>query len=90
MVIDWLLQLVQGFVGWVASLFPPVELPDWLTGMIGSVNDFLGTVDGLGGWFPWPVLATVLATLVTFYAVAFGIKLVRAILAHLPEIGGSG
>jgi len=89
-IVEWLWSLAAGFVGWIASLFENIELPDWLPDGSTALAGFLESASGLGAWFPWEIIALVFAGLVTVYLVAFGIKLVLKVAAFIPFIGGSG
>lgn len=84
------MQVSAGFLGWLASLFPEYEAPDWLTNPSGAFATLYQTIDGLGYWVDFVALGAIVGTVCTLYAVAFGIKLVRAIIAHVPAVGGAG
>lgn len=90
MIVEWLVSVGLGFAGWLATLFPPIDIPTWVTDPITVVYDFLDAASGLGIWFPWAVLSAVVGGLVTIWLVTFGAKLVRAVASYLPFFGGAG
>lgn len=90
MIAEWFLQLAAGFVGWLADLFGPWEPPDVLTDPDSGVKSLLEGMAGIGAWVDWGVLALCISVSLGVWAAVFGIKLVRAVLAHVPLVGGSG
>lgn len=90
MILEWLFGLGSDFVGLVASWFPPLDLPLWVTDPLGELGGVLETVEGIGWWVPVEPVLAILVALGGFYLIAFGIRLVRMILGHIPEIGGNG
>lgn len=90
MIVEFFLGIAQWFVEWIASLFgewtPPAELLDATSG----VSAVLGGIAGMGVWIEWTVLGACVAVQVGVWAVVLGIKLVRALLAHVPLFGGAG
>jgi hypothetical protein len=90
MIVEWLMQMSVGFHAWLASLFPPVDLPEWVDNPFGGL---LWVVEAAAGWGVWVnvgALALIATTVLTVYAVGFGIKLVRVVVAHIPFVGGGG
>lgn len=87
-------EFFLGIFGWIVTALadlmgpwtPPAELVEAST----RVNDLLASMAGLGAWVNWPVLIGCVAVSVGVWAVVVGIKLVRAIVAHVPMVGGAG
>lgn len=90
MIVEKLLDLVGWIVGAVADLFGPWTPPDELVDASKSINGLLTNMAGLGAWMNWGVLAGCVATATAAWGVVVGIKLVRAIAAHIPFLGGAG
>lgn len=90
MIIEWLITVAVNFVGWIGSLFPTIEIPGWLSGLDGSVNGWFSQWDGVGVWVDWKFISTVVAVVLSVWAIGFVIKLVRVILGHIPQFGGNG
>lgn len=90
MITEWILQLSNGFLSWLASLFPTYTPPSWLSDPGGWVAQLTQTVAGLGYWVNFPAIAGIVTLTLTLYITAFGFKLARAVAAHVPFIGGNG
>jgi hypothetical protein len=87
---EWFMNMAAGFVEWLASLFGEWEPPTQLTDMADSAGYLVGQFASLGVWVNWPVLIGCVAASVAVWTVVVGIKLLRAVVAHLPEWGGAG
>lgn len=90
MITEWFLELVAGVLGWLADAFGEWEPPQELVDASAGVNGFLANFSGLGAWVSWPVLASCVAAALLVWLTVVGIKLVRAIVAHIPAFGGAG
>lgn len=90
MISEFFLTLAANFVSWLASLFgewtPPAELADMSTQASYLVTQFAS----LGIWVNWPVMGACAAAAVATWGIVLGIKVVRALAAHVPVFGGSG
>jgi hypothetical protein len=76
---------------WFASLFPEDwEVPEFLVGIDGMINDVLDNTSGIGAWVDLPYILVVVGAVVLLWTIAFLIKVARALIAHLPLIGGKG
>lgn len=90
MIIEWLLEISAGFLEWVGSLLPPIDLPSWVE------NPFMGlqwVVEAAAGWGVWvnvPIVAGVAAVVIGVFGTTFVVKLVRVLIAHVPFFGGRG
>lgn len=90
MIIEFIIGVGSDVAAWFSTLFASWEVPEWVADPLAAVYSFLDTASGLGVWFPWAVLAGVVGSLVTVFAVTFGAKLVREIAKHIPFVGGAG
>lgn len=90
MIAEFLADLAMNFAIWVAGLFPEWELPPWVHDSRSQLVDMIETYNGLGVWIDWGILGVCITATATTYAVMLGIKLVRAVIAHIPQIGGRG
>lgn len=90
MIVEWLLDLADGFVAWFFRLFDGLDVPEWIAGPPAYVYDFFGTLHSLGVWVPWFVMSSVAAVVLTVYGVGFIVKIVKQVLAHVPVFGGAG
>lgn len=88
MIIEWLVTVAASISAWFASLFPT-----WAPGTLDFTDAMItlaGAVAGMGVWMPLGVLAVCVGVVCVAWVVMVGIKLVRAIVAHIPGIGGAG
>lgn len=90
MIVEWLVAVGAGSVGWVGSFFPASALPEWVTTASDGVYGFLESASGLGVWFPWTALSVVVGGLLIFYVVMFGIAVFFKAAKHIPFVGGGG
>lgn len=91
MITEWLLGLGQTVVTWFASLFPPAdEMPDFLRDLDSTISGLLSNLSGIGAWVDWAYIIVIVLAVAGLWLVAFGIKVLRALIAHLPLIGGKG
>lgn len=90
MITEFFLNLAAGFVGWLAGLFGNWQPPQMLLDMADTVGFIVGMFADLGVWVDWVVLGACVAAAVASWALVLGIKMVRALAAHIPAFGGSG
>lgn len=90
MIIEWLLGIGATVSNWFASLFPVWEPPEFLATFDDIVNDVLQNVGGIGVWADWVFILVVVGAVVSVWLIALGIKVIRAIAAHIPFFGGAG
>ncbi|BDZ38074.1 hypothetical protein [Microbacterium suwonense] len=90
MISEFFVNLAAGFVGWLAGLFGEWTPPDALTDMASSANDLVVEFASLGVWVDWGVLSGCVAAALASWAVVLVVKVVRALAAHVPVIGGAG
>lgn len=90
MITEWFISLMAGFVGMLGDAFgewtPPAELVDASTG----VSDVLANFNGMGVWVNWTILTACVVIQLATWATVVGIKVLRALAAHIPQIGGAG
>lgn len=89
MITEWLVAVVQDLLVFVANL-----LPSWSPGDMAAARSTLVNLvqqfADFGVWVDWTLLGVCMAAVTTAWAVAVGTKLIRALLAHLPGVGGAG
>lgn len=90
MISEFFLTLAAGFVSWLGSLFGEWEPPPELVDMATGANDLVMQFASLGVWVDWGVIAGCVAASVATWAIVLGIKVLRALAAHIPVIGGAG
>lgn len=90
MITEWLMSLGVVISETIAGIFEPIEVPDWMIDSTANLVGFVNSASGLGVWVPWEALGLAAALLTVVFVVTFGAKLVRAIAAHIPFLGGAG
>lgn len=83
-------DLAAWFVGFIATWFPDWQPPAELVDFGGTVNGLVEMFAGLGGWVDFVVLAVCTTIVLSTWVVAATIKLLRAVAAHIPLVGGAG
>jgi hypothetical protein len=73
-----------------AGIFAAVALPSFVVDAMPMMQGFLQSASGLAIWIPWAMISLTVGSLVTFYLVMFGTRLVQKIWGLVPVVGGSG
>lgn len=90
MIVELLMQMSGGYTSFIGSMFPPVDVPAWVSNPFFGLSQVVEAAAGWGVWVNIPILLTVAITLFATYGVTALVKLVRAVAAHIPLIGGNG
>ena len=91
MITEWLLSLGVILSDWFASLFPSdFEVPAFFTELTAFMDDLFTNAAGLGAWIDFTFIITTVSVVLAVWAIAFGVKIARAVAAHLPLVGGAG
>lgn len=90
MILEWLLTIGTSVSGWIADLFPIWNVPAALSSPQSAVASVMSNFVGLGSWVSWPILIGCVAAVLGTWLVMFTIKLIRAVIAHVPQFGGAG
>jgi len=89
MIGEALIRFFTSFVNFFIDLLPTTDAPSWLT----SASSYLTVVwsygAGLGAWIPWPIVGTVVASVLVCVGIGFAIKVAR-IVASFMTLGGGG
>lgn len=89
-------MITEFFIGigvWIAEFILGLfdfDLPDFFTEPPTVVQDLGGMVASLGVWVPWGVLSSAVFWVFALWVIFFLVKLVRQLVAHVPQVGGSG
>ena len=91
MIVEWFMLLAAQLWDGIANGLPPATAGD---GVYITADRFLAPmaagIASTSSWVPWGTLGVCLAIVTTLYVASFTIKLLRAIAAHIPFIGGAG
>jgi hypothetical protein len=89
MITQVFINLAKSFLIWLAGLFGSADL-SVLQSVKASVTSFSAQVASFGSWVDWAVLGACITGVTGTWVVASVIKLVRAVVAHIPQFGGAG
>lgn len=87
MITEWLMSFGSGFADWLLTIMPGVPIID---GFIGSAAALGGFAGSLGVWVNWVGIGLLVGQVMAVYLAMFIFKIIRAIIGHLPIIGGNG
>lgn len=91
MIIEWLTGIAMQFGSMLADTFPEWEIPDWMYETRDTLYGILAEGANLGIWFPIEALKIALVATAGIYVIGpLIIRLARAVIAHIPQFGGSG
>ena len=90
MIVEWLLDLVTGFVGWVLGLFDDWQLPTELMSPHSGIFYVYSFLTSMGVWVPWAGIGVIVTITMGCYMFLFVVKLIKNLIAHVPGFGGSG
>lgn len=90
MIVEWLVSVGTGVVAWVVGLIPGWEVPSWLTNADDLLNSIWQLGDGLEPFVDWNLAATVGGACLLLWPICLAIVGVRALISHIPFVGGKG
>lgn len=90
MIVEWIMQLSAGFLDFVADWFPPLDLPEWIEHPFDGVEAIASVVVGANTWIDVAFVGGVAVVALGAYVAGFVVRLARALIAHIPAIGGGG
>jgi len=90
-IVEWFVLLAAQLWEGITNTLPPASSVD---GVVITADRFLAPmaagIASTSAWVPWGTLAVCLPIVAALYAGSFTVKLLRAIAAHIPFIGGAG
>lgn len=75
--------------GGLLDLLPVTEVPEWVNTGANYIPQVFNFAGSMGVWFPWGVLAVVVASVAAVWIGSFGLKVVRICISHVTGGGGS-
>lgn len=91
MIVEFFTGLGVNIAIWLASFFPTDwEVPEFLLTFDQTVNGLLAMLTGVSVWVDWTVAITCVSVVMATWVIALGVKVVRALIAHVPQFGGAG
>lgn len=89
MIVEFFMQILATIQGWFIDLLGTDSPPPWVKGAAAALGDVIERASGLGAWFPFALLATVTAFLLSLWLVLWSIKGGRWVWGLTPFSGGS-
>lgn len=89
MIIEWLVQAGSTLITWVIQLFPQIPAQQ----IIDTQGNFTGLgsiVGSMSVWVNWVALAAQISFVLGLYFTFLTFRIVRALIGHVPMIGGNG
>jgi hypothetical protein len=88
---EFLLSMGLPIFEWVLQFLPRMTEAEGV--VLTATNSFLSVIEGaasLGTWIPWSTVAFCLPITITVFLGSFMFKIGRALLSHVPFVGGRG
>jgi len=89
MIVEWILSIGAGIAEWALTLFPKFE-PNQVANAAGQVANIGTVVGGMSPWVNWFALGGQVFIVVGLYLTFLTFRILRALLGHIPGIGGNG
>lgn len=89
MIIEWVVQAGTTVMNWIIQLFPGVPAQQ----IIDAQGNFTGLgsiVGSMSVWVNWLALGAQISVVMGLYFTFLALRIVRALIGHLPLIGGNG
>lgn len=83
MIIEWIVGVFTGGVGWLCALLPTFSVEGINSGVASMLGPFSDAVNGLGAWLPWSAVQVWLPITISLYT---GSLVVRAVKSFIPTI----
>lgn len=87
MITEWLVGMGGEFGAWVLSILPGIPLIDGWVGGATALGAFAGS---LGVWVDWFGISLLVVQVMTLYFLSLAVRILRAVIGHVPMIGGNG
>jgi hypothetical protein len=89
-IIEWLIDIGVGIAEWASTLFPTLDLPAALVNVDDGFNSVMAMGSGLGAFVDFPLIGLIAGVPITVWLGGLSVRAARALIAHLPFIGGRG
>jgi hypothetical protein len=86
---EWFIGLALTIQEWFLGLFGDDPVPTWITEPATFLAEISARVSGLGAWFPFPLLFTMIGTLLAAWLGFWLVKGIRWLWGLTPFSGGS-
>lgn len=89
MITEWLISLGVDTGGWLLTLLPALP-SDFLEGAVGTTVALGGFVGTMGVWVNWVLVSWLVAESFAVYLLMMTVRIIRALIGHVPFVGGNG
>ena len=89
MITDSILSVGGWLLHTLLSALPVVTIPSWMSSNDGAFATVFSAAGSMGVWFPSTLVVTVLGSVLAFWLIGFGIKIVRIVASFFTAGGGS-
>lgn len=89
MIPEFLINIGMGLAAFVVALFPPIPF-DSLMSASSALNGLGQHVASLSAWVNWLALAGQITIVMGLYFTFLAVRILRALLGHVPFFGGNG
>lgn len=90
MITDFFINLGTVVFGWFLSIIPQFDDSGIIVNAQNIVTPFAAGIAALGAWLPWAPLVVLMNLMPGVYLVSLFARFLRALLGHIPAIGGNG
>lgn len=90
MILEWLMAIGLDVTDWISAtllMWPGVAVPQDVG---GDIEAMVSSFSGIGVWIPWATVAAAAGVSLAVWLLGLGVKALRALLAHIPAVGGAG
>jgi hypothetical protein len=88
-IFEYFLGLVADIVNWLAANVFTWDGPQ-PRNVWGDIEGMVNNVASIGVWIDWAAIFTAAALAIGVWLACLGIKALRALIAHIPQVGGAG
>jgi hypothetical protein len=90
LITEYFLGLAVTVGNFFLDLIPDWSIPDFFLTLDTQLNSFAAAGAGMGVWVPWPLVIACTTISLGSWVIGLSVKAVRALLGHVPQIGGNG
>lgn len=89
MIVEWIMSIGAAVAEWLITGLPAAEV-NWVISADNLLAPFFAGAFSLGAWLPWGTLQVVMPIVFSTYVLSLFARALRAVIGHLPMIGGNG
>jgi hypothetical protein len=89
-IVEALFGLAMGIVNAVFGIIPSDPVASVVFKVDDIVTPLIDGLSSLGAWVPWQAVVICTPVVLSFYLGSFLLRVLRAVVGHIPFIGGNG